>query len=187
MYKCESFESGGVEKQRGVRCNFKSSPGVLFPLEKSVIFIHKPTLLIMYSDVEKITATMSSMNTLFDLSVQCRAVGGEGRKEYVFGQLDKKEYGALTKFFADKGVKVIEVKSAVAQAGYVDMKQLDDAIAEDDEGEDDDEDASIKFVGNLLLWLRLVPPCTFLSFASPLTPHTRNLFNCLFFNQQGRG
>jgi structure-specific recognition protein 1 len=161
VYKCESFESGGGEKQRGVRCNYKSSPGVLFPLEKSVIFIHKPTLLIMYSDVEKITATMSSMNTLFDLSVQCRAVGGEGRKEYVFGQLDKKEYGALTKFFGDKGVKVVEVKSAVAQAGYVDMKQLDDAIAGEDEGDDDDdEDASIKFV---LKWISVVPSFPFYS------------------------
>jgi structure-specific recognition protein 1 len=37
---------------QAVKCSLKANDGLLFPLEKSFIFVHKPTLIIHFADIE---------------------------------------------------------------------------------------------------------------------------------------
>ena len=39
---------------RCVRCSLKASEGLLYPMAKFFIFIHKPTVVIKFSDIETI-------------------------------------------------------------------------------------------------------------------------------------
>jgi structure-specific recognition protein 1 len=144
VYKPESFVSGGEPgtAQRGVRCNHKGSSGVLYPLEKTMIFIHKPTVLLSYTDVECVSiVAAASSSGLFTLTVQCRAAKGEPSKSYEFGQIDKKERSVLAAFIEGKNVKVVMDKGGGggAGAGLARQEELDAAIAGD--GDDVSEGA----------------------------------------------
>jgi structure-specific recognition protein 1 len=50
VYRSGDFESAA--RQKSVRCSVKSSEGLLYPLAKSALFLHKPTQWVPYQDVE---------------------------------------------------------------------------------------------------------------------------------------
>jgi structure-specific recognition protein 1 len=147
VFKPENFESS--KKQRGVRCNHKAQEGHLFPLEKSMIWIHKPTVFIRYSDIEVVDiqrfAGGSALRT-WDLLVKCRASGGERATDYLFQSIDKSEKQPIVDFLKSKQVTVKEEKASHSAA--MDMDLGDDEDDEEDEedddfsggGEDDDDD-----------------------------------------------
>jgi structure-specific recognition protein 1 len=111
VFKPETFESAG--KQRAVRCTHKGQTGLLFPLDKSMMFIHKPTVWIRYQEVEAVEVQRydgSGPGTArtWDLVVKCRAAGGEAAREYLFQGLDRSEKAPLVDFFKARGLRTIE-------------------------------------------------------------------------------
>jgi structure-specific recognition protein 1 len=144
IVKPSIFES--ARKQRAIKANYKTSPGLLFPLDKSLMYIHKPTLSIRYQDVESVRlSSMSGASALktFDCTVVIRATAGEPRREHVFTQIDKEEFNDLEKYFQDRKLSVIVDK---AKVGAASDRDIDEIIAaeggDDDDDDEDDEDAS---------------------------------------------
>ncbi len=142
VYKAESFES--ASQQRAVRCTHKASNGFFYPLERSCMFVHKPTVWIKYSDVEGITVeryagTGSSSARTFDLIIRCRAGGGESVREYLFQGLDRAERDPLVFFFKSKNVAVKD-DGAEKAAKYTEEEEEEEE-EEEDEGDYGSDDA----------------------------------------------
>ena len=147
VFKPDSFES--TKKQRGVRCNHKSQEGHLFPLEKSMIWIHKPTVFIRYSeiivvDVQRFSGATSTRT--WDMLVKCRAAGSERAADYLFQSIDNSEKEPIIRFLKSKEVNVKEDKPRHSVA-EMDLGADDDDDEEDEEdedfsggGEEDDDD-----------------------------------------------
>lgn len=128
-----------------VRCNLKANDGLLYPLAKSFIFIHKPTVIIKFDDVESIEFkryedTMNSATRNFDLSVVVKAtaasISDSKEKEFLFTAIDRSEYGFLYDFLEMKQLNLLNKK--------VTERKKSEAIAEllgdDDDGDEDEED-----------------------------------------------
>ena len=142
VFKPETFES--ANHQRGVRCTHKSQEGYFFPLDKSCMWIHKPTVWIRYSDIEaaevqRFDGTSATSARTWDFVIKCRATGGVDAREYVFQSLDRSEKEPLVKFLKDKGVKIIEEEGKRGKAvNYAELEGGDDEDEDEDESEDDD-------------------------------------------------
>lgn len=140
---------------QAVKCSLKANDGLLFPLEKSFIFVHKPTIIIHFADIEsidfqRIFATGQSVTRNFDLKINVKAsaaagISGDGTsniKEYVFSSIDRSEYNNLYDFLESKKLPIKEPKQAEAQAPkrLIDGPSDDDDIAGSEEDSEDDGD-----------------------------------------------
>ena len=147
--------AGGGGRQRALRCHYKNTAGLLFPLNKSMLFTTKPTFFIQYADVEAVEVVEGESVTgskSFGLSVRVRAVGGEKATVHVFSLIDKREQQNLLDYFdKDTNIKVIKPRAARAPAGFVDAEGLDKALKEEDadgSDEDDEDDESFNEEGS---------------------------------------
>ena len=148
--KYKNFKGGD-----GIYATMKTHSGLLFPLQRNLLFIHKPTTFIRYGDIqnvefERYTGSRGSSHT-FDLRVRCRSVGGEQPREYFFTSIGRDEYTNLLAFLLAKNVNVVGAR-------YVDPKtksgrrtnrvnyagqDLSDEEG-DDEEDDEEEDGDFK-------------------------------------------
>lgn len=60
-----------------IRCSLKANEGLLYPLAKAFIFIHKPTVIIKFEDIEQIeferyTPVANSATRNFDLRINMK-------------------------------------------------------------------------------------------------------------------
>lgn len=145
---------------RAVKCAVKAQSGVLFPLEKSFMFIHKPTTFIRYEEVEFIEfqryagQSGSSASRNFDLLVSCRSVGGEPVREYLFSAIDRREFPELSQFLTSKKLRIRNLKDSASAGGaagaaggkkrgfneYLEELGPEEGEIEDDEEESEDSD-----------------------------------------------
>ncbi len=131
------FVTGGFRSHRdaqAVRCALKNSDGLLYPTVKTLVFIHKPTLFLRYSDIQSIEFQRyegaAGRAHTFDLAVSCRSIGGEPPRGYTFSSIDKKEYTNLLAFLHSK--KGIEVKNLIQETGGRRGSHRPGQYAEDD-------------------------------------------------------
>lgn len=137
-----------------VKCSLKASEGLLYPLAKSFIFIHKPTLIIKFDDVEQVEiqrfkASALSATRNFDMIVTVRAgsiAAGEPR-EYNFSAIDRAEYQNLQTFLSSKKMKLKEDVDTSKPLS------LDWQLAGDDEDGDDSEEDDDDYAGEWLACL----------------------------------
>lgn len=117
-----------------IRCTVKANDGLLYPMAKSFVFIHKPTLIIKFDDIasvefERYTPNANSATRNFDLKVSLKESAmkaGEAR-DYVFTSIDRSEYRGLVAYMESKNINVIKPQEEQQRATM-------------DLGEDDDED-----------------------------------------------
>lgn len=127
-------------KTHCVKCSLKANEGLLYPLSKSFIFIHKPTLIINFDDVESVEfqrykqATLSATKN-FDMLV---TVGKGVREVFNFSGIDRSEYGNLQEFLSSKKLKLKEEEDVV-RGPALDWSK-DDENEGDDDGDSEDED-----------------------------------------------
>jgi len=124
-----------------VRCTYKTNEGLLYPLTKSLIFVHKPTIIINYEDIASVEmqrlANNNSGTRAFDLEIVLKKKDGGGESKYLFVSIDRAEGSQIADFLATKNITVInpqpmDKKSKGAFAGMD-----EDGADEDDEEEDD--------------------------------------------------
>jgi structure-specific recognition protein 1 len=135
-----------------VKCALRANEGLLYPLEKQFLFIHKPTVLIRFDEVESVEfqryagGTGSTRN--FDLCVTLRSVasGAGGVKEYTFSGIDRSDYTGLYNFLSGKKI-VIKNLEEVGQENqrqsipkYNEGEIYGDEVGEGEESEDEDFD-----------------------------------------------
>ena len=124
VYKAGAFRSAAGQKC--VRCAVKSNDGLLYVLDKSLLFLHKPTTWVPYADVEWAEMKRGgdgggvAAGRTFDLVLHVRASAGEPSRELTFQSIDAAERSGLRLWLGGegRGVRVTEqeVRSAAAIA-----------------------------------------------------------------------
>eukprot|EP00529_Nitzschia_sp_RCC80_P014404 CAMPEP_0113454940 /NCGR_PEP_ID=MMETSP0014_2-20120614/8121_1 /TAXON_ID=2857 /ORGANISM="Nitzschia sp." /LENGTH=754 /DNA_ID=CAMNT_0000346359 /DNA_START=65 /DNA_END=2329 /DNA_ORIENTATION=- /assembly_acc=CAM_ASM_000159 len=144
-----------ANQQSCIKCALRANEGLLYPLEKQLLFIHKPPVLIRFNEVESIEfqryAGGQGSTRNFDLCVTLKpsAVAGGGQNEYVFSGIDRSDYSGLNNFFSGKNIKILNISETFSgPAEDVAPVYNEDEIyggpddGEDEESEDEDYDAA---------------------------------------------
>ena len=117
--------------------NLVLSKGLLYPLERGLVFLHKPATYVSYKEVKEVTfdrAEASDVNTrCFDLTI--KTVAGQTHK---FQNMQKAEYSKLFSFLSSKNLRISGAGAAPAQT--VSLAKGDSSDEEDDEDSSEDED-----------------------------------------------
>ena len=101
-----------ANQQPCVKCALRANEGLLYPLEKQFVFIHKPPVLIRFNEVESVEFQRYSggqlTNRNFDLAVNLKssATLGDGKQEYLFSGIDKSDYAGLYNFLSGRKIKI---------------------------------------------------------------------------------
>jgi len=143
-----------------IRCTIKANEGLLYPLAKAFIFIHKPTIITKFEDIESVEFERYQLNSNsatknFDLKVYMKesAVKPGEARDYTYLSIDRAEYSNLYDYLASKEITVRNPKVAQTNTVGLDLGDDDeDSDEEDDdykapasessEGEDDDDENS---------------------------------------------
>ncbi|EEA06186.1 FACT complex subunit SSRP1, putative [Cryptosporidium muris RN66] len=93
-----------------IRCSFKAQDGLLYPLNRSFIFITKPVIMIRYDEILNIEFSRMSGNQtrFFELFVTIKGGG-----DYSFTSIDKAEYNPLIKFLQEKNIRIRNLQEAI--------------------------------------------------------------------------
>lgn len=148
------FENANAHKC--VKCALRANEGLLYPLEKQFVFIHKPPVLIRFNEVESVEfqryagGTGSTRN--FDLAVSLKSSvsSGGSPQEYVFSGIDRSDYQSLYNFLSSKNISIQnlqETTEEVAAAPVYNEDEIyggpdDDDMNEESEDEDYDQAAA---------------------------------------------
>lgn len=128
--------------QACVKCNVKATEGLLYPLDKSLLWVSKQPIYIPYSDVHQVifsrvglggaTAGVTSAKT-FDLRVNTRSGA-----EHTFASIQREEHDRLNAHFSEKKLRVKNEMNE-AELGAAAAAALLDGDS-DEEMDDDDDD-----------------------------------------------
>lgn len=87
-----------------IKCSYKVNEGVMYPLEKSILFVHKPVLYILHKDIVKINFARlqesAGQQRTFDIIVKTF------KNSYKFSGVDKNEMMSLKSYFEGKKMKI---------------------------------------------------------------------------------
>jgi structure-specific recognition protein 1 len=139
-----------------VHTTLKAHSGLLFPLQRALLFIHRPTIFIKYGDIrsvefERYTGPTGASHT-FDVRVRCKSVGGELARDYHFTGIGRDEYPSLLAFLDSKKIRIDGPRFDVGgtrsgrRGAGVNTQKLDIGSSSEDEAgsnssEDEDFDA----------------------------------------------
>lgn len=143
-----------ANQQSCVKCALRANEGLLYPLEKQFVFIHKPPILIRFNEVESVEfqryAGGQGSTRNFDLCVTLKgsASVGSNQQEYIFSGIDRSDYSSLYNFLSGKSIKIKNLQDSVvemvASAPVYNEDEIyggpDDEMLE--ESEDEDYDAA---------------------------------------------
>ncbi|KDN51305.1 FACT complex subunit POB3 [Tilletiaria anomala UBC 951] len=136
-----SFESS--TGQSSIKCNVKATDGLLYPLEKAMLWVSKQPVYVAYADVHQIVfsrvgGAISSSKT-FDLRVITKS-----GPEHHFQSLNREEHEKLNLHFAERKLRI---KNEMAETdGALGLQVAAGMLSDEDEemgaaGDDDDEDS----------------------------------------------
>eukprot|EP00536_Pseudo-nitzschia_multiseries_P001699 jgi/Psemu1/250897/estExt_Genewise1Plus.C_220028 len=101
-----------ANQQPCVKCALRANEGLLYPLEKQFVFIHKPPVLIRFNEVESVEfqryAGGQGSTRNFDLCVglKASAASASNQQEYVFSGIDRSDYTGLYNFLSTKNIRI---------------------------------------------------------------------------------
>jgi structure-specific recognition protein 1 len=142
-----------ANQQACVKCALRANDGLLYPLEKQFLFIHKPPVLIRFDEVESVEfqryAGGQGSTRNFDLCVTLQAsAAAAGTKEYTFSGIDRTDYTGLYNFLSGKKIVIknlegVGLEEARPTAPVYDENIIYGVGGEDDEEESEDEDFDV--------------------------------------------
>jgi len=87
-----------------VKCSYKVNEGVLYPLEKCLLFVHKPVLYILHKDINQVNFARlhesSGQQRTFDMIIKTN------KDNFKFVGVDKNEMELIKKYFEGKKIKL---------------------------------------------------------------------------------
>ena len=143
-----------------IQANFKANDGLLYPLEKQFVFIHKPAILVRFNEIESVEfqryAGGQGSTRNFDLCVNLKqsvsGIGGSGQvRDYTFSGIARTDYAGLYNFLSGKKIPIKNLQGDLEETGPVAPVYNEDEIyggpddgmgGESSEDEDFDEDAA---------------------------------------------
>ncbi|XP_070184989.1 LOW QUALITY PROTEIN: FACT complex subunit SSRP1-like [Littorina saxatilis] len=143
----------GHSGTQAIGCSYKAATGLLYPLERGFIFVHKPPMHIRFDEISVVNFGRSEGNTRsFDFDVETKS-----GNVYNFVGIERDEYGKLYDFVTGKNLLVKNIGGTLdnkVSANYEDMADSDEDKGDHDaymekmkrEGkqrqDDDDDDNS---------------------------------------------
>lgn len=138
-----------------ITCSYKASNGLLYPLERGFIFVHKPPVHIRFEEISAVNfARGSTTGRTFDFDVDLK-----NGTSVTFSSLPREEYDKLFDFvntkklhIKNKGNKSVsgnlndmfesdeEEHDAYLKQVKAEGRERDDEAADDDDSEEEDED-----------------------------------------------
>lgn len=116
-----AYRSG--KGQPSIKASIKAQTGEMYPLNKSIVFVHKPTIYLRHSDIERVDfLRASTTNRLFDLKFNIKAY----KKPLELGSIDKEEIERLDEYFKERQLEVLRDEAPKVRM----IDELDEAIDE---------------------------------------------------------
>ncbi|XP_030307226.1 FACT complex subunit SSRP1 [Calypte anna] len=110
-----------------ITCSYKASSGLLYPLERGFIYVHKPPVHIRFDEIAFVNFARGTTTTRsFDFEIETK----QGT-QYTFSSIEREEYGKLFDFV---NAKKLNIKNRGLKEG---MKQSYDEYADSDEDQHD--------------------------------------------------
>ena len=83
----------------------------MYPLEKQFVFVHKPTIIIRFNEIESVDfqryAGGQGSTRNFDLQVNLKPSMAQGQaRDYTFSGIERKDYAGLFNFMSTKKITV---------------------------------------------------------------------------------
>ena len=85
------------------KCTYGANEGYFYPLERNLIFITKPTLLISHEDIQTVNCDRLSESSQRYFEMVVHRKKGDA---LIFNNIERKEYLLLKKYFEEKNIKV---------------------------------------------------------------------------------
>lgn len=103
-----------------ITCSYKAGSGMLYPLERGFIFVHKPPVHVRFDEISSVNfarvAGGAGSSRSFDFEVETKS-----GTTYVFSSIEKEEYGKLFDFVSGKHLRIKNTgKSKVSSKQYED-------------------------------------------------------------------
>ncbi|XP_015791766.1 FACT complex subunit Ssrp1 [Tetranychus urticae] len=123
-----------------IACSHRAGAGLLYPLERGFIYIHKPPVHIRFDEIASINFARSGGSTRsFDFEVETKS-----GVVHTFSSIEKEEYSKLYDFVTNKKLRV---KNTATEQTKQTVE--DDLIDSDEEGEPDAYLARVKHEGKV--------------------------------------
>ncbi|OJJ55157.1 hypothetical protein ASPSYDRAFT_49331 [Aspergillus sydowii CBS 593.65] len=117
----------------GVKCSIKANEGLLYFLDKSLIFVPKPATYIQIENVAVVTMSRVggaiSASRTFDITVTLKS----GMGEHQFSNINREEQQPLEEFFKAKNIRIKNEMSDDTNALIAAALDNDDMMSSDDE------------------------------------------------------
>uniref|UniRef100_A0A3B1IGS7 FACT complex subunit SSRP1 n=1 Tax=Astyanax mexicanus TaxID=7994 RepID=A0A3B1IGS7_ASTMX len=114
-----------------ITCSYKASSGLLYPLERGFIYVHKPPVHLRFEEISCVNFARGTTTTRsFDFEIETK----QG-SQYTFSSIEREEYGKLFDFV---NAKKLSIKNRGFKEG---MKAKDDMYSDSD---DDQHDAYLE-------------------------------------------
>lgn len=126
-----------------ISCSYKAATGLLYPLERGFIFVHKPPIHIRFDELAAVNFARSAGSTrTFDFDVETKA-----GNVCTFSSIEKDEYSKLFDFVKKKNLRMKNIGLKGATTNYEEMMDSDNEDTHDAylermkaEGKDRDSD-----------------------------------------------
>ncbi|XP_030043369.1 FACT complex subunit SSRP1 isoform X2 [Microcaecilia unicolor] len=113
-----------------ITCSYKASSGLLYPLERGFIYVHKPPVHIRFDEISFVNFARGTTTTRsFDFEIETK----QGT-QYTFSSIEREEYGKLFDFV---NAKKLNIKNRGLKEKKEGMKQSYDEYADSDEDQHD--------------------------------------------------
>ena len=108
-----------------ITCSYRASAGLLYPLERGFIYLHKPPVHIRFEEIQSINFARSGGSTRsFDFEVETK-----NGFVHTFSSIEKEEYSKLFDFVSNKKLRV---KNRGTEGEKSRSKTMDDDIVDSD-------------------------------------------------------
>uniref|UniRef100_A0AAY5EKA0 FACT complex subunit SSRP1 n=1 Tax=Electrophorus electricus TaxID=8005 RepID=A0AAY5EKA0_ELEEL len=104
-----------------ITCSYKASSGLLYPLERGFIYVHKPPVHLRFEEISCVNFARGTTTTRsFDFEIETK----QGN-QYTFSSIEREEYGKLFDFVNAKklSIKNRGLKEVTPKDGYSDSDE----------------------------------------------------------------
>lgn len=140
IYSTGKFES--IDERKCISCSYKAKGGYLYPLERSFVFIHQPTLVLRFEDIASVEferfSNKDSATRNFDMRITMKSV--DRTEEHYFSSFERAEYKPLLSFLSEKNLKLVTTDESDERQNLQEILDEENDDSEDDEEEEEDGD-----------------------------------------------
>nr|XP_040030473.1 FACT complex subunit SSRP1a isoform X1 [Gasterosteus aculeatus aculeatus]XP_040030474.1 FACT complex subunit SSRP1a isoform X1 [Gasterosteus aculeatus aculeatus] len=116
-----------------ITCSYKASSGLLYPLERGFIYVHKPPVHLRFEEISCVNFARGTTTTRsFDFEVETK----QGN-QFTFSSIEREEYGKLFDFVNAK-------KLNIKNRGFKEKKGMKGKIDEYSDSDEDQHDAYLE-------------------------------------------